>query len=247
MSSALWIRQGDGVSSSSSHPQKRSKEKSKLPTLKNMISKNTILKSNATSFDDSTNFKETHKVDSCNLMSIVDNSWKDVPSIRSYLRQTSRDESVKNVRILYVIGIILWVLLIFAMKLYLTTLLGFIILLIPIVCFIIGFNNAEVVTDEVEDNIFRTNYTGVGFLILIPLLAWMSKGFSGNRRWYMTILMVAIILILLSLLDIWIKEDWIHVVKHATSILQTMSLVLVIYAIHAYYLTSPRDLGGIHD
>ena len=172
---------------------------------------------------------------------------------RKHKKKQSQDEDEddKNgdisfsVKLVYASAVIIWIYLILWLCLYKAHCMSVIILTIPFILFATGFFNSSVVTEEVERSVFKTNYAGVGFLFLVPLLAWVSKGYDGDSQWFITILMVSIILILLSLVDIWVQRKWMRTYRHAISTLQTMALFLVIYSLHEYYLTCPNHIGSI--
>ncbi|GAF68033.1 unnamed protein product [marine sediment metagenome] len=153
------------------------------------------------------------------------------------------DEVSYSVKLVYAAAIIVWIFLVVWLSLYRSHMLSVIILMFPLALFFIGIFNSDVVTEEVERSIFKTNYAGVGFLFLVPLLAWVSKDYTGDGEWFTTLLMVAIILILFSLIDVWVKKKWIRTYRHAISALQTMALFLIIYSLQEYYLTGVGSLG----
>jgi hypothetical protein len=145
----------------------------------------------------------------------------------------------------YIIGIILWILLVifFCISSIKINALGYVILFIPIVIFAIGAYNSNKITYDVEDSVFNADYLSLGLIITLPLLAWVSKDYPGDRTWLITIAILAIVLSLFSMIDIWVTRRWMSVVKHSKSILQTMSLILIIYALYVYYLSKPQNIS----
>lgn len=145
----------------------------------------------------------------------------------------------------YIIGIILWIILVivFCISSVKVGILGYIILFIPIVIFAVGAFNSNKITYDVEDSVFNANYLSLGLLITIPLLAWVSKNYPGDRSWLISLAILAIVLSLFSMIDVWVTRRWMSVVKHCKSILQTMSLILIIYALYVYYLSKPNSIS----
>ena len=90
--------------------------------------------------------------------------------------------------------------------------------------------------------VFQSNYFAFGLLIVVPLLTWLSKDYVGNRQKFINILIAALILAMLGLLDVWVTKKWLSTVKHTKSVLQTMSLILIIYALYIYYLHRPQGV-----
>lgn len=142
----------------------------------------------------------------------------------------------QSVQIVYVIASLLWILLIFVLGLWKTDLMGTIILLIPLVVYGFGFYNANTLTVEVEETVFSINYLSIALLVVIPLTAWINKTYNGDQRYLTRIMVVAVIIALLSLVDIWVRPKWITVVRHVKSALQTAALTLVVFALYIYYM-----------
>ena len=158
-------------------------------------------------------------------------------------RDKKSDEEISySVKLVYAAAIVVWIFLIFWLSLYRSHMLSIILLLFPLILFFVGILNSNVVTEEVEKSIFKTNYGGVGFLFLVPLLAWVSKDYTGDNEWFTTLLMVAIVLILFSLVDVWVKKKWFRTYRHAISAIQTMGLFLIIYSLQEYYLSGVGSL-----
>jgi hypothetical protein len=154
------------------------------------------------------------------------------------------DQSVSNAIFYgYIIGVILWIAIVVWFCLYAKAdFIVWCILLLPVIIFIVGAYNSNKITYDVEDSVFQSDYLSLGLLIVIPLLTWITKDFPGDRNRMISILVLAVILSMLSMIDMWVTRKWISVVKHNKSILQTMSLVLIIYALYSYYLEKPTGV-----
>ena len=142
----------------------------------------------------------------------------------------------------YIIAILLWILLIYLLRLYIKAdFIVWLVLLIPVVLFAIGAYNANKITIEVESSVFQNNYLSLGLLIVIPLLTWISKDFAGDKKRFISVLILAVILNVIAMIDIWVTRDNLSVVKHVKSIIQTMASVLIVYALYTYYLEKPTS------
>lgn len=144
---------------------------------------------------------------------------------------------VQIIKIIYLIGIVLWTILIWYMKFYKTGKLGYIILIIPLFVYLFGFINSNKITVEVEDSLFSANYLSVGLLIVVPLLSWVDSKEKENKNKVMVIesMLIAIVLSLLSLVDIWVSPKWLSTVKHIKSILQTAAVTLLVFSLYMFY------------
>lgn len=153
-------------------------------------------------------------------------------------QRTYSSDKIKVIQGFYIGAALLWSLIIILLKLYQTGILGWIILIIPYLVFFIGFSHIPAISVEVEEDMFKINYLSLGLIIVLPLLAWINKDYRGDKSRFILIVVVAMILNLLSLLDIWVSREWLSVAKHAKSSLQTMAIVLLSYVLYMYYLGS---------
>lgn len=151
----------------------------------------------------------------------------------------------RGVRIVYALAILLWLFCIWALELYDTTWLGYLILALPILLFVIGMINACSLTVEVEETIFSFSYLSISLLIVFPLLAWIAKDYVQDKEKLIQIMIIAVVFALLSLFDIWVRPKWLTVVRHLKSIFQTLALTLLIFALYAYYLGRDRSNGTL--
>lgn len=161
----------------------------------------------------------------------------------SELKKKSHNEKiVYYIRLVYIAGLVLWFAILHYLKLYKPDGYAILILCIPIVSFIIGFSNASSLTGEIEDELFKSNYLSVGLLLVLPLLTWINKDYKGDKKRFTKILVLAIITTMLSMIDLWLSEEYLSIIKHAKSVLQTFSLVLLIYALYSYYSESEDSI-----
>lgn len=162
--------------------------------------------------------------------------------------KTTKKYSAKKVSVIrwiYILSILLWLFLAWYLELYKTYGIGYIILGIPIFFYLIGLYNADKLTVEVEEKTCAVSYISISLLIVIPLVAWVDKNYSGNQ-WYMSkIIVVAVVLALISLIDIWVRPKWISAVRHIKSTLQTASLSLLVFALFTYY-TGQHQIGAAY-
>lgn len=142
----------------------------------------------------------------------------------------------KAVQYVYIASILIWLLLLWALSLYTTDFVGYCILAIPVVVYAIGYFNASSLTVEVEESVFSLSYLSIAILIVLPIFAWVNKDFGGDKQFLVRIMIVAIILAMLSLIDIWVRPKWLSVVRHIKSVLQTAALTLLVFALYTYYM-----------
>lgn len=148
-------------------------------------------------------------------------------------RKTYDDETVRQIQIVYILAAIIWVVLIFVCGWYKTKPIGLLFLSIPLFVFAINYHNAIYHTVDLESEMFEGNFLSFGFLITIILINWKK---IGDKRRIFKILMISLIMIMLSLIDIWVDRENLILVKHVRTILQTTALLLLSYGLYTYYV-----------
>jgi hypothetical protein len=160
--------------------------------------------------------------------------------INKYARYSP--EKSLSIQITYIIGVLAWIFLIYITGLYETNLLGLLILAIPIFVFGFGFVSARHLTVELEECLFSANSLSIGLVILLPLLTELDKTYNKNKQLFTRAILIAIVLAMFSLLDVWVQPKYLSITKHVKSILQTASLTLLIYALYSYYTGRAESL-----
>jgi MFS family permease len=143
---------------------------------------------------------------------------------------------VKWIKWIYLIAIVLWLVICFLLKLLPgRDWIEWGIIALPIALFALGWFFADEISEEVENYMFKTNVLTLGLIIAMPLLNWVADRHS-NRRQFTEIMAVAIILSMITLLDVWVGHDKLCIVRHAESALQTMAITLLIFALYRYFV-----------
>ena len=118
------------------------------------------------------------------------------------------------------------------LKLYLN-IWGKIIFFIPIIVYGINiwnvWNTLQPVNPEEAD--FTSETLTLGILSLIPLIIWTHDSPLKHGKDIIISILVSMALGVISLLDIWVNKKRVILIKHIRSIIQTMSLCLMVYAL----------------
>ena len=149
------------------------------------------------------------------------------------------EETVEQIQFVYIVALVIWVLIICIFGLYRSDLVGWVILAIPPIIFLTRYANSYYLCEDVERENFQSNYFAIGLLLILPLLTWVNTDYKGDRKKFTRILVLAIIIVMLSLLDVWVRKKYLSVSKHVKSTLQTIALVLLIFAFYTYYIENP--------
>jgi hypothetical protein len=146
------------------------------------------------------------------------------------------DDTVFLLQMYYIFISLFWLLLISYFDLWREKL-SF-ILFLPLFAFFITFLYIEHISIYVEENMMKSNYLSLGLILALPMLSWMLKEYNGNRKHFITIIVLALVLSLLTFVDIWVPENRMSIYRHIRSSLQVMSVSLFIYALCAFYFYS---------
>lgn len=157
-------------------------------------------------------------------------------------RKYYTQEQVDMVQWVYIIALVAWIFIICVFQLYDTDVIGWGILSIPLIVFFTGYSNADHLTIEVEHENFQANYFTIGLILIVPLLTWVKKEYKGDTQKFIRILVFSIIVILLSLLDVWVEKQYLTISKHAKSVLQTIAISTIIYALYSFYIDDPHSM-----
>ena len=154
------------------------------------------------------------------------------------LKKTKRYTTTKTyrVRLLYTIAILLWIALIVILRLYRYGIWGLVILAIPLIVYGIAIFNASDLTVEVEESLFSMSYLSIAFLVVIPLSLSINKRVNGDQREMTLLLLIAVILGICSLIDIWVRPKFLSIVKHGKSALQVATLTLLAFTLFIFYM-----------
>lgn len=148
-------------------------------------------------------------------------------------KKVYNQDIVKKIQIMYIMAAIVWILLIFLCGWYDFGMFGIIILLIPLVVYGINYKNIIHHTIDIESEMFQGNFLSFGYLLVIVFINWKQ---TKHKRKIFGIILIGLVMIMLSMVDIWVDKENFILVKHFRTILQTASLFLLAFALYIFYL-----------
>ncbi len=152
------------------------------------------------------------------------------------IKQKELEEQMqKEIRILYVLAIIGWIILVFYFKLYETEAIGILIIILVIIVFFVNWWNARL---NVETEAFGANFLALAFLLAV-IINW---NVVISIRKISTLLFLGVIFIILSLIDIQVQEANDNLNRHVRITLHTISIGFFALAIYHYYIDSRKIL-----
>lgn len=150
-------------------------------------------------------------------------------------------ETKNNIETLYIVASITWLVLTVVLGLWkYDDILLWAILLIPLLVFAINYFNLEHFPLHLENQMLRGNLLSFAFIVAVVLIHWNSPFDKQARTEFYKILITAFILLMISLVDLWVDEKKMLIVKHMKTALHTASLTLLAVALYLYY-TYQRD------
>ena len=148
---------------------------------------------------------------------------------------------VKRIEMLYIISAVLWLALVFFLELWKKDdIIIWLFIILPLIVFVINYLGLADFTCKMEDQMFKGNFLSFGFLVAIILINWNAPLGHHDKTEFFKILIVAFILLMISLIDLWVGEEKMPIVKHIKTVLHTASLTLLATALYLYY-TYYRD------
>ena len=138
-----------------------------------------------------------------------------------------------DIQTIYILMTIIWAILVFSLGLWKTDIVGVVIILIPLVVFAISYFSLESIDEECSNTIGRFNIISFALLAATILINWQNN--SPIQNWIRSLVVIATLLLVISIIDIWASKDNREVFLHFRTAIQTMSIVLLAYALYQFY------------
>ena len=139
-------------------------------------------------------------------------------------------KQIKQIKNVYLIAAVTWIFGCFLLRAYKApNAFGVVILLIPLVLYGIAYTHVPRITRHVEDHASVNNLLVIAVVFLTVLFE-----VSHRRKHHNTIyiMLVALILIIVSMDDVWMGKRAFAVIRHVKSAARTAALTLLIYVIY---------------
>lgn len=144
------------------------------------------------------------------------------------------------VQVIYIIATVIWILLLFYLQVYKhDSVVGYLILIIPIFVFAMGYLSVGKITKNVRGQMFKADVVSITVLFITAVLA----GAGQETHFTYHIMVVAAVLVLLSLIDIWAGIKTVEIVQAVKSVFQTMAITLIMYVIYVCLSTQIANGG----
>lgn len=142
------------------------------------------------------------------------------------------DERRIQIQTVYIISAIIWIIIIYCFDLLNNTIIILLFLFIPIIIFGFNFYSVPYQTLEVPSLMFSADFISIGFLVVTIIINWYRE---VDKKSIFGLIVLALILLSLSMIDLWTtKKDFI-IVQHVRSALETAAITLLVIIIYKYY------------
>jgi len=148
---------------------------------------------------------------------------------------------VRQVRIFYIVAVLVWLLLVYLLGLFSHGWGGILIAIIPVVVAVIAFIQCPYLESAREEDIMRANFLSLGLIVAISLFAILEKSYLGERRTFAAVVLLAVVASLISLMYVWVGPKYLSLTRHFKSYMQTISVTLLIYAVYLYFIYSEKS------
>lgn len=128
-----------------------------------------------------------------------------------------------------------WIIILMMLKIYPDDIPEWALCILPVLLFTLGIIFSDRMDKEMQDCMNRSNIITLGLVIALPLLDWIARHHGGDRKKFITACGFAIMLSLLTLIDIPMPDDKVYVLMHLRSILQTISVILLMLALYKFF------------
>jgi hypothetical protein len=142
---------------------------------------------------------------------------------------------------LYAVAIVLWVIILLALKIRPDDWVEWSLILLPVILFSMGIAFAKTMSVRMEEYMNRSNLITLGLVIALPLLDWIVKYHEGDRQSFIVACGVAIILSMLTLIDVPVPDNKVYIIKHLRSILQTYAVVILIISLYKFFFDTTAN------
>ena len=151
---------------------------------------------------------------------------------------------ISTISIIYIIGIIIWILIIYVLELYKTDAIGLLILSIPIIYFAISMFSLSSCESSIEGEMLQYDVFLFGGALIAILVA---NKYIQYVSYFYKLIFVGVLLAALSITDAWLSKKNLFISKHIRTMLQTASIFIFVFLFYSFYVVSDRHSEFDHN
>ena len=145
------------------------------------------------------------------------------------------DASIDDIRLVYVIAILLWILIIWCLELYNTDLVGILILAIPIIFYVFSIFVVVDCTKDTEKDVLQTDVLLFGSALIT---VFVSVKYIEYSSYFYKLIFIGVLLAAIGSTDIWLSKKHAHLYKHIKIVLQTASTFIFVFLFYTFYVVA---------
>ena len=134
----------------------------------------------------------------------------------------------------YLIGFLVWVLILFYLEIEPRSPFEIIFILIPVVLFAVAIWYAGAITPHCEAFMLKDAVNNNLLTLALPIFIAATSTVDDCPK-FLRLILFAAGLSFIGYYDVWISDEWLAVVKHLRSICQVMAISLLLLAVIQYY------------
>lgn len=192
-------------------------------------------KTNSTN-NSTNNFNNNHNNNDNNHNNNHNNNNKNKDGCDRCNMHKYEEDIIKDIQWIYILAGIVWLILVYVLGLLKPDIIVLLILLIPIIVYAINFVSISEHLCLIENQMFKGNFLYFAFITAIILINWNKDINSTEKHDLFKIVIIALILLMLSMVDVWLDPKQFAIVKHVRTTLHTASLTLLALALYMFYI-----------
>lgn len=155
--------------------------------------------------------------------------------------KTYGEGKIRNIKIVQIVGILIWTLLVYFLQLYMVNWIGYVIIAVPYFLFLLAYWYTDSLNEEVEETNFDMGFLSVGIILILPLLHLVDREFRetaslAEKNKLMNLMLATVVFALFSLVDIWVSRKYISIVRHVKSMFLTIAITLIMFIFYIFYM-----------
>lgn len=146
------------------------------------------------------------------------------------------EDIIIDIQWIYILAGIVWLILVYVLGLLSPDIIVLLILLIPIIVYAINYVNVSENLCLIENQMFKGNFLYFAFITAIILINWNKDINSTEKHNIFKIVIIALILLMLSMVDVWLDPQQFGIINHVRTSLHTASLSLLALSLYMFYI-----------
>ncbi len=142
------------------------------------------------------------------------------------------DRNKLLIQSIYIIGAVIWIIIIYFFSLYMNNIVIWLFLFIPLIVFGLNYYWTDEQTIELPSLVFNADFLSIGFLIVTIILNWYKE---ISKKDIFILVVLTLIFLSLGLIDFWTSKENFIVIQNVRSAFETIAITLLLVVVVKYY------------